>query len=534
MFLTFEHPPPTLDIAQKKFSKLFKDLIDSCLKKDPTKRPSAAQLLKHKAFAKVKSDIVKPKLLDNAMSLHERMDFIKKKQAQEEQERLKKQKLSQDSMDIPTNKHSSLHTDSFATTNSFARHNSFLSSSVPMTTTHILSSETEGSDMDEHYASQTSTTGTQRKPMSGWYFKTDAASHISPPLDTQSLPNSILSSPVSAPSSPQHSVAPIPTLPSEMIQHPLVPMMNNATNTTTNTATTTTTTTSETKKVITKGRFTVTEDVDDNKPASNMATTTETEPVVANTNSSQHDVEHGTTTATEQLSTNNTTPEHGAITSGDTLEPKQATTNKKRRVFNVSDVIIPENDLSTLQQLGTEEGQTPVSATVANVAGNDPAIFDSLSGKRKRKSTRQFFVKDVDDLSKLPPPKNPQEQVALPAAAILQPVREKTYRKQQQPTNMEKHLSQLVHQGQKQLNILNALFQSSKNHDNGLQQTARGEHADVFSTMGGLDKRVRQIVDENVTLKQENESLKMEIARLQQLLNKGDVKEEDEHIHQHE
>jgi len=39
MILTLEKDPPTLEqCTTKKFSKLFKDMIASCLQKDPTKR----------------------------------------------------------------------------------------------------------------------------------------------------------------------------------------------------------------------------------------------------------------------------------------------------------------------------------------------------------------------------------------------------------------------------------------------------------------------------------------------------------------
>jgi serine/threonine protein kinase len=54
--LTLNHDPPTLDRdkTKHKYSKTFKEMIDMCLQKDPTKRPSAERLLQHKFFANAK------------------------------------------------------------------------------------------------------------------------------------------------------------------------------------------------------------------------------------------------------------------------------------------------------------------------------------------------------------------------------------------------------------------------------------------------------------------------------------------------
>lgn len=56
LMLTLQNSPPTLDrdSAKHKFSKVFKDMIDSCLQKDPTKRPSAEKLLTHPFFKQAK------------------------------------------------------------------------------------------------------------------------------------------------------------------------------------------------------------------------------------------------------------------------------------------------------------------------------------------------------------------------------------------------------------------------------------------------------------------------------------------------
>ena len=50
--MTIQNPPPTLesDTGKKHFSKSMRDIVAKCLVKDPSKRPSATQLLEHKFF----------------------------------------------------------------------------------------------------------------------------------------------------------------------------------------------------------------------------------------------------------------------------------------------------------------------------------------------------------------------------------------------------------------------------------------------------------------------------------------------------
>jgi len=55
--MVVNNPPPSLDDPKekKKFSSAFKDFISLCLQKDPSKRPTASALLKHKFFKGKKS-----------------------------------------------------------------------------------------------------------------------------------------------------------------------------------------------------------------------------------------------------------------------------------------------------------------------------------------------------------------------------------------------------------------------------------------------------------------------------------------------
>ncbi|KAK4748702.1 hypothetical protein SAY87_015288 [Trapa incisa] len=55
LLMTIQHAPPGLDYDRdKKFSKLFKEMIAMCLVKDQTKRPTAEKLLKHSFFKNAK------------------------------------------------------------------------------------------------------------------------------------------------------------------------------------------------------------------------------------------------------------------------------------------------------------------------------------------------------------------------------------------------------------------------------------------------------------------------------------------------
>ncbi|KAG0021757.1 hypothetical protein BGZ80_001772 [Entomortierella chlamydospora] len=75
LMLTLSNDPPTLDrdSTKHRYSKMFKEMIDCCLQKDPTRRPSAEKLLNHPFFkqAKKKSYLVSS-LLHNLPPLEQR------------------------------------------------------------------------------------------------------------------------------------------------------------------------------------------------------------------------------------------------------------------------------------------------------------------------------------------------------------------------------------------------------------------------------------------------------------------------------
>jgi len=52
LLMTIQNPPPQLEAAveQRQFSKSMRDLVAQCLQKDPSKRPTATQILESKLF----------------------------------------------------------------------------------------------------------------------------------------------------------------------------------------------------------------------------------------------------------------------------------------------------------------------------------------------------------------------------------------------------------------------------------------------------------------------------------------------------
>ncbi|XP_071742549.1 serine/threonine-protein kinase BLUS1-like isoform X2 [Rutidosis leptorrhynchoides] len=82
LLMTLQNAPPGLDYERdKKFSKSFKQMIASCLVKDPLKRPSAKRLLKHSFFKQAKSnEFIARKLLEGLPTLGDRIQALKKKE----------------------------------------------------------------------------------------------------------------------------------------------------------------------------------------------------------------------------------------------------------------------------------------------------------------------------------------------------------------------------------------------------------------------------------------------------------------------
>ncbi|XP_022153498.1 STE20/SPS1-related proline-alanine-rich protein kinase isoform X2 [Momordica charantia] len=101
LMMTLQNAPPGLDYERdKKFSKSFKQMIASCLVKDPSKRPSASKLLKHSFFKQARSsDYIARTLLEGLPVLGDRIKALKRKEedmlAQKKMPDGKKEELSQ-------------------------------------------------------------------------------------------------------------------------------------------------------------------------------------------------------------------------------------------------------------------------------------------------------------------------------------------------------------------------------------------------------------------------------------------------------
>ncbi|XP_011082678.1 serine/threonine-protein kinase fray2 isoform X2 [Sesamum indicum] len=80
LLITLQNAPPGLDYERdKKFSKSFKQMIASCLVKDPSQRPSAKRLLRNPFFKQARSnDYIARTLLEGLPALGDRLQALKR------------------------------------------------------------------------------------------------------------------------------------------------------------------------------------------------------------------------------------------------------------------------------------------------------------------------------------------------------------------------------------------------------------------------------------------------------------------------
>ncbi|XP_022750591.1 serine/threonine-protein kinase BLUS1-like isoform X2 [Durio zibethinus] len=83
LLMTLQNAPPGLDYERdKRFSKSFKDMVATCLVKDPKKRPTSEKLLKHHFFKNARtSDYLAYTILHGLPPLGERFRVLKTKEA---------------------------------------------------------------------------------------------------------------------------------------------------------------------------------------------------------------------------------------------------------------------------------------------------------------------------------------------------------------------------------------------------------------------------------------------------------------------
>ncbi|KAL6592722.1 hypothetical protein ACP70R_049397 [Stipagrostis hirtigluma subsp. patula] len=84
LLMTLQNAPPGLDYERdKRFSKSFKDLVATCLVKDPRKRPSSEKLLRHSFFKHAKSaEYLARSIIDGLPPLGDRFRELKSKEAE--------------------------------------------------------------------------------------------------------------------------------------------------------------------------------------------------------------------------------------------------------------------------------------------------------------------------------------------------------------------------------------------------------------------------------------------------------------------
>ncbi|GMI96356.1 MITOGEN-ACTIVATED PROTEIN KINASE KINASE KINASE KINASE4, TARGET OF TEMPERATURE3 [Hibiscus trionum] len=83
LLMTLQNAPPGLDYERdKRFSKSFKEMVATCLAKDPKKRPTSEKLLKHRFFKNARSyNYLARTILDGLTPLGERFRLLKTKEA---------------------------------------------------------------------------------------------------------------------------------------------------------------------------------------------------------------------------------------------------------------------------------------------------------------------------------------------------------------------------------------------------------------------------------------------------------------------
>jgi serine/threonine-protein kinase OSR1/STK39 len=75
LLMTLQNPPPTAEVYQDesyKFPSIFHSFVSKCLKTEPSKRPTAAKLMKHKFFRLAKPvEIIRERLLAKLPQVHD-------------------------------------------------------------------------------------------------------------------------------------------------------------------------------------------------------------------------------------------------------------------------------------------------------------------------------------------------------------------------------------------------------------------------------------------------------------------------------
>ncbi|KAL9656496.1 hypothetical protein ABK040_005260 [Willaertia magna] len=362
MFITMEHDPPQLqDVDQKKFSKNFKDLVSCCLQKDPNKRPSASQLLKHKFFSKVSGKFEKQKVFIKRALLEGLPPLSKRAQLMLSMKRSSSQTKLTITLTEPENE-SSLYSNITSTNN-----NPFTQVDMESNTSYGVDDfrldDDETGDEEETTVNIPSTN--QRKPLSRWNFEDELkedeeSSNGSTSTNTPTTSSSLIVNNTNGSLNQTNNNNTNIINSNNNINTNTPTTMNgsvytfNNMNNTSNTSSTANSSPPElnTKKIETKGRFIVT-DVDED---SIEKLTSETSPI-DETSSPQ----------------------------GTTVGKRKPTSQKKKRNFEVKEVDVLPEDVPTISSTTTKK-KTEANTVTTPTTVNDP-IFNLIQQYKQEPST---------------------------------------------------------------------------------------------------------------------------------------------------
>eukprot|EP00210_Caulerpa_lentillifera_P002177 g2091.t1 len=99
LLMTIQNPPPQLEpaLGQRHFSKHLRDLVANCLQKDPSKRPTAAQILESKLFKNIPDTrYLAVHLVDNLPCLTERAKSLEAMSGPSPEDQLDEMKTKED------------------------------------------------------------------------------------------------------------------------------------------------------------------------------------------------------------------------------------------------------------------------------------------------------------------------------------------------------------------------------------------------------------------------------------------------------
>lgn len=498
MLLTLNSPPPTLDITDKRYSKQFKDMIDLCLKKSPGRRPTAQQLLRHRFFTRAKSpEYVRDKLLYNMIPLDERVIILKRLREQEEERLLQEQQEKQQQQqqqqqqdegiaeeeartdgDTPVSgrkppsgwdwgdiKHADQkprqsmgkETSQDGSTQEQPEENTVpgLALSVPSRTS----------------SRHASVEGSPQSPRNG----ADAADFSDTAIRETASRSSITSSAVAT---PQSVVSPI-SEPSKTL-----------------------------KRVETRGRFVVEtiKHIDTRKDQTQQQEQTQ---------------QQAQQQASDQPLSSASSPSDVESTSS--TQPQKTVRRKGR--FTVEEVETPQKMIPDQQQpVDTQEqrqrqrqqqstgiDQQPARTTEDDTLRMQTSTTGGQHKVKKRRSGRKFDIKDVNEADLQA--RKSSSTASSPMHAGAQGASGVSSKKPVITSSIEKQLKELATQSQQQLKIINALFQMTKDRDSLFSHKYASDNTDCVDLIGRLESRVKHVLDENETLRQENEKLIIELNK---------------------